>query len=182
MIKLRNDYTHVQKVMSEYRVSSWQKIPSHNFETTNKTHKNTCTFCALNRVFPLTRWNGIRRVSSHSEYSTDGIRTSRHMNTSALHFHINFGTSVCNLFFGRTHFVSTVNTISDNSVDGAHTGNIISCAYSLAQKPVPNLPGKHCWVRTLVVGDLVDDGTCCYLRLTSPDYAGPDGASLVESA
>lgn len=104
------------------------------------------------------------------------------MNTTTLHFHVNFGTSVSNLFFSRAHFVSTVDTISDNPVDGAHTGNIVSCAYSLAQKPVPNLPGKHSWVCTLVLSDLVDDGTCCYLRLTSSDYARPNGASLVESA
>lgn len=133
-------------------------------------------------MFPLIRWNGIRRVGSHSEYSTDRIRSSRHMNPTTLHLHINFGTSVCHLFFGRAYFVSTVDTISDNSVDGAYTGNIVSCAYSFVQKPVPNLPGKHGWVRTLVLGDLVNNGTCCYLRLTSSDYARPYGASLVESA
>lgn len=156
-----------------------KKIPSHNFETTNKTHQITCAFCALNRVFPLIRWNRIRRVSSHSKYSTDRIRSSRHMNTTLL-FHV--CTVHSDFFFRRTHFVSAVDTISDNSVDGADTRNIISWTRSFAQKPVPNLPGKHGRVRTLVVRDLVNHRTCCYLRLASTDYARPNGASLVESA
>ena len=103
------------------------------------------------------------------------------MNTT-LNFHVNFCSAVCELFFSRAHFVSAVDTISNNSVNGANTGNIIGCTNAFAQKPVPNLPSKHGGVCTLVIRDLVDDRTCCYLRLTSTDYARPDGTSFVESA
>lgn len=98
---------------------------------------------------------------------------------ATFNFHV---STVRHFFLCRAHFIPAVDTISYNSVDGTDAWNIISCTYCFAQKPVPNLPCKHCWVRSLVVCDLVNNRTCCYLWLASTNNAGPDGASLVEPA
>lgn len=105
------------------------------------------------------------------------------MNTRWFNFH-GIGAAVHNVFrLSRADFtVPAVDTISDNPVYGAHTGNIVICTNSFAEKPVSNLPSEHCWIRTLIIRDFVDDGTCCYLRLASADYSRLDGSSLVEPA
>lgn len=105
------------------------------------------------------------------------------MNIRRLNFH-GIGAPVHNLFrLSWAYFaVPAVDTIPNNPVDGAHTGNIVSCTNSFAEKPVSDLPSEHCWVRTLVFSNFINDGTCCYLRLASPDYSRLDGTGLVESA
>ena len=100
------------------------------------------------------------------------------MNT-AFNFYI---STVRDFVFCRAHFIAAVDTISNNSVNRADTGNIVSCAYTFAQKSIPNLPSEHSRICSLVVRDLIYDGTCCYLGLASTDNTRPNGASLVESA
>ena len=105
------------------------------------------------------------------------------MNIRRLNFH-GIGAPVHNFFrLSWAYFaVPAVDTISNNPVDGAHTGNIVSRTDSFAEKPVSDLPSEHCWVCTLVFSNFMDDGTCCYLRFASPDYSRLDGTGLVESA
>ena len=131
-------------------------------------------------MLSLVRWGRIPRVRTHPEYATDRVGSSRHLYDRLLHFH-GFGYDfVC---LPRAGFsISAVDAISDNSIDGAHTGNIIGITDSFAQKPVSNLPSKHGRVGTLVIRDFIHNGTCCYLGLASTDYPRPYGTSLVESA
>lgn len=145
--------------------------------------KITCAFCAFNWVLSLAWWNRINWVGSHAQNPVDRVGTPRHMDTWRLNFQVAIMSVVydfVSLSWGNFVF-GAVNSISNNSVDRAYTWHIISWANTFAKEPVTNFPSEHCGIITLVLRDLVNHGTCCYLRFTAPYNSWLDGACLVET-
>ena len=71
--------------------------------------------------------------------------------------------------------------VAHYSVDGRYRGNVIRIADIVCQKTVPNFPGKHSWVRLLVVSYCVHNTGGCHLGLGATDDPRPDAASFVVS-
>ena len=73
-----------------------------------------------------------------------------------------------------------VNVFHFSPVNAGHTRHVLLTADSLRKQPVPNLPGEHCGVLLLEVGDCVYHMGGGYLRLASTDDPCLEVARLVE--
>lgn len=73
-------------------------------------------------------------------------------------------------------------SVAYSPVDGRDAGHCVVVTDALCQKPVPDLPGKHSWVLSLVFSNLVHNFGCCHFWLGATDHSGFDAAGLVVPA
>lgn len=67
-------------------------------------------------------------------------------------------------------------------VDGRDAGHCVIVTDSLSQEPVPDLPGEHSWVLSLVFSNLVHHFGRRYFGLGAANHSRLDAASLVVPA
>lgn len=67
-------------------------------------------------------------------------------------------------------------------VDGRDAGHCVIVTDALRQEPVPDLPGEHSRVLSLVFSNLVHNFGCCHFGLGAADHSGLDAAGLVVPA
>ena len=73
-------------------------------------------------------------------------------------------------------------SVAYSPVDGRDAGHCVVVTDALCQKPVPDLPGKHSWVLSLVFSNLVHNFGCCHFWLGAADHSGFDAAGLIVPA
>ena len=84
-----------------------------------------------------------------------------------------------NLYFSLSLFCWWESKWLALPVNWADAGNILLVADAFGQEPVSYLPGEHCWVLALVVGDGVDDVGRGHFRLAPANHARLEAARLV---
>ena len=67
-------------------------------------------------------------------------------------------------------------------VDGRDAGHCVVVTDALRQEPVPDLPGEHSRILSLVFSNLVHNFGCCHFGLGAADHSGLDAAGLVVPA
>ena len=70
-------------------------------------------------------------------------------------------------------------SVAYSPVDGRDAGYCVVVTDALRQKPVPDLPGKHSWVLSLVFSNLVHNFGCCHFWLGAADHSRFDAAGLI---